>query len=306
MRFSPRLDLKHPDLRTYILLTLPLMVGLTMTFSTEVFFRFFGSYLPGGSIAALNYALRVMFIIVGLVGQAVGVASYPFMARLASAGRLAELNDLLNTLMRYLAVTIPLSVLVIILRQEVVLVLFQRGAFTAASTALTARALAFIMLGAFAFSAQTVVARGFYAMQNTLLPTLYTTAAVVLSLPFYVLGMKLMGIEGVALACAFSATLQVVVLYAAWNRKRGNHDSAAVYRAILKILVLSVFLGGFAFIAREVLVTMVNPTTFVGALVILVATSSFSLLLLVAAGYVLKVEEITSVPGKVARKIIKK
>ena len=49
------------------------------------------------------------------VGQAVGVASYPFMAKLVSENRLAELNNLLNTLLRYLAITIPLSVLVIIL-----------------------------------------------------------------------------------------------------------------------------------------------------------------------------------------------
>ena len=69
MRFAPMLDLKHPELKKYILVTIPLMVGLTMTFSTEIFFRFFGSYLPDGSIAGLNYALRIMFIVVGLIGQ---------------------------------------------------------------------------------------------------------------------------------------------------------------------------------------------------------------------------------------------
>jgi putative peptidoglycan lipid II flippase len=306
MRYRPLLDLKHPDLRTYILLTLPLMVGLTMTFSTEIFFRFFGSYLPNGSIAGLNYALRIMFIVVGLVGQAVGVASYPYMARLVSEDKLGELNDLLNTLLRYLAVTIPISVLVIIMRHEVVLVLFQRGAFTPESTALTARALAFIMIGAFAFSAQTVVARGFYAMQNTLMPAVYGTAAVVFSLPLYIFGMKLMGIDGVALACALSATLQVVVLYAVWNRRRANRDSLAVYKAVIRILALSIFMGGFAFIVRAALLTVVSSATFSGALVILVAAGSLSLLFLGGTGYFLKIEEITTVLDKVAHKIRKR
>jgi putative peptidoglycan lipid II flippase len=303
MRYRPVLDFRHPDLKKYILVTIPLMVGLTMTFSTEIFFRFFGSYLPDGSIAGLNYALRIMFIVVGLVGQAVGVASYPFMAKLASEDRLAELNTLLNTLLRYLAITIPLSVVVIILRHEVVLVLFQRGAFTPESTALTARALAFIMVGAFAFSAQTVVARGFYAMQNTLLPAVYGTAAVVLSLPLYIIGMQWMGVNGVALACALSATLQVVVLYAVWNWKRGNQESRDVYRAIFKILGLSVFLGGFAFTLRAALMSVADNATFSGCLVILAITGGLSLFFLVVAGYFLRIEEITSVLQKIARKV---
>ena len=300
MRYTPALDFRHPDLKKYILLTIPLMVGLTMTFSTEIFFRFFGSYLPAGSIAGLNYALRVMFIVVGMVGQAVGVASYPFMARLVSEDRLEELNLLLNTLLRYLAITIPLSILVIILRHEVVLVLFQRGAFTPESTALTARALAFLMVGAFAFSAQTVVARGFYAMQNTLLPAVYGTAAVLLSLPLYVVGVKLMGINGVALACALSATLQVAVLYTVWNRKRENRASTDVYRAVFKILGLSLFLGGFAFVARMALLSVADNETLSGSIAILVITGGLSLLFMAGAGYFLRIEEITVVVRKLA------
>ncbi len=46
--------------------------------------KFFGSFLNEGSISALNYALRIMFILVGLFGNAVGVASYPFMAKIAA------------------------------------------------------------------------------------------------------------------------------------------------------------------------------------------------------------------------------
>ncbi len=303
MRFVPMLDWKHPDLKKYILVTIPLMVGLTMTFSTEIFFRFFGSYLPDGSIAGLNYALRIMFIVVGLVGQAVGVASYPFMARLVSENRMEELNALLNTLLRYLAITIPISVLVIILRHEVVLVLFQRGAFTPESTALTARALAFIMVGAFAFSAQTVVGRGFYAMQNTLLPAVYGTVAVLLSLPLYVIGMKIMGVNGVALASALSATFQVAVLYVIWNRRRGNKGSQAVYALILKMLVLSVVLAMFALTVRTALLTLADNSTFTGCIVILVVTAGLSIVFLAGAGHLFRIKEISTGFDKVYSKV---
>ncbi|MBU0699104.1 MAG: murein biosynthesis integral membrane protein MurJ, partial [Proteobacteria bacterium] len=88
MRFTMAFDFRHPELLTYLRVTLPLMIGLTMTFSTEFLFRFFGSYLPRGNIASLNYGLRTMFMLVGFFGQAVGVASFPFMARLAAENKI--------------------------------------------------------------------------------------------------------------------------------------------------------------------------------------------------------------------------
>lgn len=65
MRFRPAFDLKHPDLKKYFLLTLPLIIGLTMMFSSEFLFKFFGSFMPRGDLACLNYSFRVMMILAG-------------------------------------------------------------------------------------------------------------------------------------------------------------------------------------------------------------------------------------------------
>ncbi|MBT4088283.1 MAG: murein biosynthesis integral membrane protein MurJ, partial [Deltaproteobacteria bacterium] len=66
MRFKLSFQFSHPDLKKYVLLSLPLMLGLTMTFSTELFSRLFGSYLPAGSVSSLNYSLRIMYVLVGI------------------------------------------------------------------------------------------------------------------------------------------------------------------------------------------------------------------------------------------------
>ncbi len=200
MRLALNWNLRHPAFRAYILLTLPLMVGLTMTFSTDIFLKIFGSFLPRGGIAGLNYALKIMQLLVAFFGQAVGVASYPFMAQLANEKKMDELNQLLNSTMRYLALVIPFAALVMVLRYEVVRLLFQRGQFDAAATDLTAGILTFMLIGAFAVAFQTVVVRGFYALQNTLFPALFGSIAVLASIPLYVIGLRIMGAEGVALA----------------------------------------------------------------------------------------------------------
>lgn len=306
MRFFLIFDFLHPDLKKYVLLTLPLMLGLTMTFSTEVFLKFFGSFLPEGRIAALNYSLRVMLMMVGFFGQAVGVASFPFMARLAAENKIDEMNRLLNRTMRYLALVIPFSALVMVLRHEVILILFQRGRFDAAATALTANVLIFMMTGAVAFAAQTIVVRGFFAVQNTLFPAVYGTLAVILSLPLYYFGMREMGAPGVALAVSLAAIVQVVMLYGVWNRRSRNTGAADVLRFYGKIILLSAVMGLFLEAFRKTALSGINPMTFSGAFWICLITGAVFSALFIVGGYGLKIAEISDLIARVKTKIIRK
>lgn len=268
VRYYPILRFTHPELLNYIKLTLPLMVGLTMTFSTEILLKFFGSYLNQGSIAAMNYALRVMFILVGLFGQAIGVASYPFMAKLAQKKDFFELNRLLNQTLKYIFLVIPFSALLMVLNHEIVVILFQRGQFDAQATAVTAGILPFFMVGAFAFSAQNIVSRGYYALQNTLFPAIFTSLCVIISLPFIFLLMKWMGPEGVALGLSISVIFQAFVLFECWSRKSLNSGKKQVYFFFVKMIPITLIMGLLLFMSVLVLRNVMNHNGFLGSLAI--------------------------------------
>jgi len=303
MHYRPLLNLRHPDLIKYVLLTLPLMIGLGMTFSSEFLIKFFGSYLPRGSIAGLNYGLRVMLILVGLFGQSVGTASYPFMARLAAEDRMDEMNQLLNTSLRYLLVVIPFSVLLMVLRHEVILILFQRGRFDAAATALTARLLVFLLIGTFAFSAAIFVNRGYYAIQNTLFPAVFGTLAVAASIPFYLFAMHRMGAPGVALAISLSSIFQVTLLYVLWNRRSANAGSRAVYFHFARVLLASALIGAVLEVFHKSALAGLDRTTFTGCLISVLLTSAAFGGLLIGAARLFGIREIPEITGRIARKL---
>ena len=303
MKFSIIFDFQHPDLISYIKLTLPLMFGLTMFFSMEIFMKFFGSYLPAGSIADLEYSFRTMIMLVAFFGQAVGVASYPFMARLIAENKLHEMNQLLNNTLKYLAIVIPFSILLMVLRHEVIRILFERGKFDAAATAHTSAVLIYALIGAFAVAANTIVPRAYYAMQDTLFPAIYGTIAVVVSIPFYVLGMKLMGAPGVALAISLSAILQVLVLYIIWNRRSRNTGSLKVYWFYLKIIALSIPVGLILVGFKRLLSGWIGIQTLAGSSMTVALTGLLFLILLFAAGYGLRIREITDLINKMAGKV---
>ena len=303
MKFSLIFDFKHPDLRKYIKLTLPLMFGLTMFFSMEIFKLFFGSYLPPGSIADLEYGLRTMMLLVAFFGQAVGVASYPFMARLVAENKMDEMNQLLNSTLRYLSLVLPFSVLLMVLRHEVVLILFQRGKFDAAATDHTAVVLIFLLVGAFALAANTIIPRAYYAVQDTLFPAIYGTIAVLLSIPFYLLGLNLMGTTGVALAISLSGIFQVTVLYVIWNKRSNNTDSRSVYFFYAKMTGFAALTGIFLAWFKSVGLNWIDATTFTGSLLTCALTGSVFLLILLGAGYGFKIKEITDLANRLAEKL---
>ena len=298
--YRPTWDFRHPDFKKYVWLTLPLMLGLTMTFSSEFLFRFFGSFLAAGNIAVLNFGLRVMLILVGLFGQAVGTASYPFLARLMVEKGVSGVNRLLNKTLRYLALVIPFSVLMIVLRFELVRLLFQRGRFDADATAVTADVLICFLVGAFAYSAYTMVVRAYFASQNTLFPALYGTIAVVLSLPIYLLGLNTMGVYGIALAVSISGILQVLWLFHFWNRHSHNPDRRKVYIAYVKLAALSAPIG----LALHVIKTAVFPDparqSAAASVMVAAAVGCLFMALLAGAGYGLKVREIKDPLERVA------
>ncbi|MGE0086152.1 MAG: murein biosynthesis integral membrane protein MurJ [Desulfococcaceae bacterium] len=303
MKFSFCFDFFHPDLKKYILLSLPLMLGLTMSFSTEIFLKYFGSYLPEGSISSLNYGMRIMFILVGFFGQASGMASFPFMARMAAENRMEEMNDLLDTTLCWLSLVMPFSVLLMVLRHEAVLILFQRGRFDAAATAITAHVLIFLLTGTFAYAAQTVVVRGYYAMQDTLFPAIFSTVAVIMSLPFYWYGMKIMGISGLALAISLSAIFQVWLLYFLWNR-RTRKSGKNVYLFYLRIFALSLFLGLFLEFFRRTALSGID-STFHGSMAISIITGLLFLILLPSAGHLLGIREIGEFMAKIRNRLMR-
>ncbi len=293
--YTPVLGFCHPDLQKYIKLTLPLMLGLTMTFSTEFFLKFFGSFLPQGSIAAMNYDWRVMNVVVGLFGQAVGVASYPYMARFAQSGQIDALNQLLNQTLKFIFLVIPLGIMISVLSHEIILILFQRGQFDAHATRITQEILPFFMVGAFAFSAQTIVSRGYYAIQNTLLPTVLTSGCVILALPITYGLMRGFGAKGLAAGLCLSAVLQSVVLFECWSRQSRNSGKAQVYLFLLKLLPITAGIGLILYFSAQIWRKVFDAMTFGGALAVCILIGLEFLLIFYITGRIFQIHQILTI-----------
>ena len=249
LTFRPVFNVADEDFKKYLVLTFPLIVGLGMTFSNEVFFRFFGSFLGTGGLSSINYSLRTMLPLVGVFGQASGVASYPFLSRLAVEKKFIEMNRLLNSIVVKISVyLIPICAVMMVLSIQIVALLFQHGRFTVTSTFSTAPVLVLYLIGAFPFAASTIVMRNYYAMQNTVFPMIVSTSIAILSLPCYLIFSKSLGARGIALAASVAMFVQFILLYWIWSKRHANmKDFHASAVTVIKISAVSAVGGALCF-----------------------------------------------------------
>jgi putative peptidoglycan lipid II flippase len=135
---------------------------------------------------------------------------------------------------------VPFSLLMMALSHESLGLLFQRGKFTAASTDATAPVLMMYCVGAFAMAAMNMLSRGFYAVQNTVLPMVVSSIAAVSSLPFYWILLQRNGAPGIALVGSLFMILQTTTMMAIWTRRyQGGAELKRFLVALQKILLVS-------------------------------------------------------------------
>lgn len=173
-RYSFALDLKSAHVRKYFLNALPIMFGVSLPVVDQMVVGWFATFLDEGALTHLTTGNRVMIAAQGIVGMAASVAAFPYLSADAAKGNWPEFSKFLREgLRRLLFLTLPLSTLLILLARPIITVLFGYGQFDN-NLALdeTSMAFAFYCVGLFAWTAQQLVARGFYAMQDTLTPTL--------------------------------------------------------------------------------------------------------------------------------------
>jgi putative peptidoglycan lipid II flippase len=224
-RYDLTISLRHPGVRRVAWLMGPRTLGLAAVQINFIASTLLASGLPEGSVTAYNYAFQLMQVPVGVVGVSIAVVLFPRLSRDAALGRVRDVRAQLATALRILLfIAAPLTAVMTVLREPLTAVFFQYGLFSAQSTQRTAEALLFFTIGLGAQTLVPLLARTFYALQDTRTPVIWAIAAVALNVPLMAWLAGPMGVGGLALALTITATLEVIgLLWALRERLNGVH-----------------------------------------------------------------------------------
>jgi putative peptidoglycan lipid II flippase len=242
-RYDLSIGLSHPGVRQVLWLMGPRTLGLAAGQINFLASTFLASGLQEGSLTAYNYAFQLMQVPVGVVGVSVAVALFPRLSRAAALGKIREVRRHVAQALRILIfAAAPLTAIMIVLRGPLTAVFFQYGLFSASSTERTAGALLFFTLGLAAFIVVAVLARAFYALQDTRTPVIWAVVAVAINVPLMAWLVGPMGIDGLALAMSLTAIIEVLGLVWALRSRLDGLD----LEAVVSTLARSAIAGGAA------------------------------------------------------------
>lgn len=311
MRFRISFAGRRPDVVRVWKLMLPVVLGVALPQVSIWINRAFAGVLGDGPMAALDNANRIMQVPLGIFAQAMAVAVFPTLSALAATGRLAEMRDTSSGSLRSLLfLTIPSSVYLILMATPIVQLLLQHGKFHADDTALASVALGFYGIGIFAWSAQSILSRSFYALQDTVTPVLIGTGVTLVFVPMNWLFMNTlaMGIRGLALATTVAAILHAVVMLWVLRRRLGGFDGRRLALSVARVLAASAAGGVACWGARSgvdwVLGAAVGGTLHVKAVaaIELLAGAAAGGLVYVGACVLLRAQELREAVGLLRRR----
>ena len=252
IRFWTASGLWHPAMKKVGLLILPTIFGAAVYQINILVGTLLASLLAEGSVSYLYYADRLVQFPLGVFGQAAATAVLPSLSRQAAGGDHAAMGETVGHAMGLvLFITIPAMVGLIVLREPIVALLFQRGAFDARAARLTSVALLYYALGLWAFSAVRIIVATFYAMQDSRTPVITATVSIAANL---VLGVALMGPlkhGGLALATAMASMLNLALMVSVLRRKLGLIRWRPILVSCLKTAAASALMALFVWLIRE-------------------------------------------------------
>lgn len=242
--YQPIIQFKEEGVRRVFRLIIPAILGSITLQISVIVTRIFASTLPPGSISGLQYAMRLIQFPLGLFPIALSTAIFPHLSSLVAVKDMGGVKKAVSTGLRMVSfLLIPSSVGLIMIREELIRVLFQHGAFSYQDTLITGQALLGYSVGLFAMGAVMILTRTFYSLQDVVTPLKIFIFSLLVNIVLNFLLIGPLKHQGLALATSLSVILNMGLLILWLKKKLGDIDGYSILSSIGKISLASALMG---------------------------------------------------------------
>jgi putative peptidoglycan lipid II flippase len=247
--FKFRFDYREEGVRKILKLMVPRAVGLGANQVLLVAFTAFASAFPGG-IAIYNFADNIQTVPSVIFGSSLATAVFPTLAGLSAnvKGEKKRLEELVyKTFRAIIFLLIPSTILLILLRAQIIRIILGYGFFGWSDTKTAAAALGFFALSIVAQGLIPLFARTFYAMHNTKTPMIISVVSIIFSVSLgYIFTIysstTVMGIAVLALAFSIGSWINLILLFY-FLRRKIKLNLADIFDFTLRVVLLTLFMA---------------------------------------------------------------
>jgi putative peptidoglycan lipid II flippase len=274
---------------------LPVTISLGLINFNLLINSFFGSLVSEEAPAAIDKAFRIYQLPQGIFSVAIATVLFPTLARFANAGEMDNLRaTMANGMRQILFVLLPAAAAILALSDPMIRLVYQRGAFDPAETAIVATALFW-----FAFSLPTnglylLQTRTFFSLQRpwqaTALATIDLVVSAVAALALY----KPYGVGGIVAGTGIGTSAAVVAQAIILRREFGGLELGRLLSTAARISVASAALAGTGYLVWKGLDSVVGRSL-VGQIVSLGGGLLLGLVVYLAVARALRIAELEQI-----------
>ncbi len=284
------------ELKKILRLMLPRTLGLAAGQINLLVITIIASTLTAGSIAIFNLANNLQSLPVSLFAVSLAVAVFPtFTQAINNDNQKLFADNFSSSLRRILFLLIPISVLTIVLRAQIVRVVLGSGAFDWNDTILTANTLGYFAISIFAQGLIPLLARSFYAFEDTKTPMTISVFSIIINIILsFILATKY-AVLGLAIAFSISSIINMVLLYIGLHKKIHNISDGLIFSSLFKISFNSIIAGLLAYGSLQILAPLVDMHTFFGIFIQGFIAGIIGLLTYIILSIVFKLKEVEGI-----------
>jgi putative peptidoglycan lipid II flippase len=290
-RFHFLIDFADEGIRRIGRLISPMILGLSASRINILINTLLASLLIEGAISYLNYAYRLMHFPLGVFGVALGTVTLP---KVSDDVAREDPRQLVRTFHEAIGLAmflvIPSAVYLAGFGEELIRLIYQRGAFGPEATVQTARALYLYSFGLVGFAGVRVVAPVYYALGDARRPMHYSVVAVALNIALNFAFIPIWGFAGLAAATSVAGLSNLLLLVINLRRKVAGIDYSLVLDMVFRVLLCS--LAAMLAVKLIGIEMIISPVNLVGKIVIVGLQIAIMAVIYILLARLLKVNEV--------------
>ncbi len=166
-----RFPIKFSFIKKIIYTSLPRTITVSSNELAELFLISFASFFIPGSISVFNFSFNLQSVPFSIIGVSYSLAAFPTLTRLFGSGNKLEfVEQMVNSARHIIFWSVPISILFIVLRAQIVRTILGVGRFNWDDTRLTAAALALFITSLLAQNLVALFVRSYYSQGKTKTP----------------------------------------------------------------------------------------------------------------------------------------
>lgn len=298
-RYKFFINFKDEKVKSILILIIPVVIGAGANSLNMIVDKRIASSLGEGAITTLDNAQLLITFINTIITTSISTVVYPILANRRNEGKNKEFLDILSKSIVFLAILlIPISMGVILFREEIITIVYKRGMYSESAVSLTVMALTGYAIGIFFTGVRDILNSILFSMGKTKITAKNGVIGVIINIALSLTLSKKFGILGITVASSIAMMVTSILLLINITKLVGEFKVKPLMIKLIKIVISSAIMSlviilAKGFIASMPIILFVIVGTIIGIITYFIMT------------LILKIEEIKEIVNLFKNKEIK-